>query len=100
VTAATAERLYELLAASLPAWRLSGQVRREEDDAIVVASGIHIIRVTATPAGTPFRWMVATAERKRGAASVIGVLRAVRSVIDPDYAPVRARIAPSSALPS
>ena len=95
MTAAVEERLHELLAASLPAWRIAGEVRREAHGGIVVAAGGLSICVTAAPAGTPFRWMVAAAGRTRGAASVAGVLRTVRSAIDPDYAPVRLRIAPS-----
>jgi hypothetical protein len=100
VTSATAERLHELLAASLPAWRVVGDVRCEADGGILVTAGERAIRVTAAPAGVPFRWMVATAERTRGAASVVGVLRAVRSVIDPAYTPVRLRIAPSAIMPT
>jgi hypothetical protein len=92
---AVGERLYELLDASLPAWRIAGEVRRETDGGIVVTTGGRSMRITPAPAETPFRWMVATTERTRGAASVAGVLRTVRSAIDPDYAPVRLRIAPS-----
>jgi hypothetical protein len=100
VTSAVAEKLHELLAASLPAWRIAGEVWREADGGIVVAAGGQSIRITAAPAGTPFRWMVAGPERTRGAASVVGVLRAVRSAIDPEYAPVRLRIAPSPVVPT
>jgi hypothetical protein len=100
VTLATAERLYELLAASLPAWRIAGDVHREAGGGIVVTAGDLSLRITAAPTGTPFRWMVTGAERTRGAASVVGVLRAVRTVIDPSYAPVRLRIAPTAVPPA
>lgn len=100
MTSAVAERLHELLAASLPAWRIAGEVRRGADGGIIVTAGGQSIRITPMQAGTPFRWMVASAERTRGAASVVGVLRAVRAAIDPQYAPVRLRIAPSVVGPT
>lgn len=100
MTSTTADRLYELLTASLPAWRVAGDVRREVDGGIVVTAGDQTLRITAASPGTPLRWMVATNERTRGAASVVGVLRAVRTVIDPSYAPVRLRIAPSPVVPT
>jgi hypothetical protein len=100
VTSTTADRLYELLAASLPAWRVAGDVQCEAGGGIVVTAGDQSLRITAAPMGTPFRWMVTSTERTRGAASVVGVLRAVRTVIDPSYAPVRLRIAPSPVVPA
>lgn len=100
MTPATADRLYDLLAASLPAWRIAGDVRREDDGTILISAAHQAIRISVAPAGVPFRWMVAIPERTRGAASVIGVLRAVRSAIDPDYTPVRLRIAPSAVVPT
>lgn len=95
-----ADKLHDLLAASLPAWRVEGQVSRDANGGIAIAARNQAIRITAAPAGTPFRWMVSTSGRTRGAASVVGVLRAVRSAIDPEYAPVRLRIAPAPAGPA
>ena len=100
MTSTTADRLHDLLAASLPAWRIAGDVQREAGGGIVVTAGDQSLRITAAPTGTPFRWMVTSAERTRGAASVVGVLRAVRTVIDPSYAPVRLRVAPTPVVPT
>ncbi|HVY43785.1 MAG TPA: hypothetical protein VG966_12195 [Hyphomicrobiaceae bacterium] len=92
---ATLDRLHELLAASLPAWRVAGDVRRGGDGAIAISAAGSEIRVEPAPAGTPFRWMVTVDGRTRGAGSVAGVLRAVRRAIDPGYARLPLRIAPS-----
>ncbi len=84
----------ELLAQSLGAWRVSGDVSREADGALFVTVCEKRLRITRAPADLPFRWMVADGERTRGATSVPGLLRNVRAGIDPGYRPVRLRIAP------
>jgi hypothetical protein len=84
----------ELVAQSLRAWRVSGDVAREPDGVLLVAAGDKRLRITRAPADLPFRWMIADAERTRGATSVSGLLRNVRAAVDPDYRPVRLRIAP------
>ena len=60
--------------------------------AVIKLKGIQI-RVERAPPGLPFRWMVAVNGRKRGAISLVAVLRQVRSALDPDYAMNRVRIA-------
>ena len=47
----------------------------------------------------PFRWMVTIDDRTRGAISLIAVLRAVRTALDPGYAENRARIVFPKVLP-
>jgi hypothetical protein len=89
----TIDRTYALLAASLPAWRVAGQVERAVDGAILITAGDTRMRVTPAPPELPFRWMVAIGERTRGATSISGLLRAVRAAIDPSYGPLRLRIA-------
>jgi hypothetical protein len=84
----------ELLVQSLAAWRVEGNVTRDTDGALLVTSGERRLHVSRAPTGLPLRWMVAEGERTRGAASVSGLLRHVRAVIDPGYRPVRLRIAP------
>lgn len=97
MTALLADKLCGLLDASLAAWRIAGKARRDEAGAIIVNAAGKSIRIAAAAPGTPFRWTVTTPDRTRGAASVVGVLRAVRSAIDPQYSPMRLRVAPSSA---
>jgi len=94
VTAELEGAVHELLAQSLRAWRVGGDVSREADGALLVTAGEKRLRISRAPAGVPFRWMVADGERTRGATSVSGVLRHVRAAVDPGYRPVRLRIAP------
>jgi hypothetical protein len=58
------------------------------------------LRISRAPADLPFRWMVGEGERTRGATSIAGLLRNVRAAVDPDYRPVRLRIAPLPLVPS
>ena len=83
----------DLLAQSLPAWGLLGSVRSEGDGAITVSCNGTEIRIERSPPGLPFRWMVAMNGRKRGAISLVAVLRQVRGALDPGYATNRVRIA-------
>jgi hypothetical protein len=93
------EHAQALLAACLPAWRVQGDVQRAADGAIIVTAADKSIRIAPAPPELPFRWMVSIGERTRGAGSIAGVLRAVRSAVDPDYAPVRLRMAPATIEP-
>ena len=83
-----------LLAASLPAWSLSGSVRRAEDGAIEIEAAGTSARIEAPPPGLPFRYVLVTAERTRGLMSIAALLRAVRTLGDPDYHVAKLRIAP------
>jgi hypothetical protein len=93
------EHVSELLAQSLAAWRVSGEVAREATGTLLVTAGVRCLRISRAPADLPFRWMIDEAGRKRGVASVAGLLRAVRGALDPGYRPVRLRIAPLPLLP-
>ncbi len=84
----------ELLAQSLLAWQLPGTVRAETEGVIVLCCNSANIRVEAAADGLPFRWMVTINGRKRGAVSLIAVLRQVRTALDPGYAINRVRMAP------
>jgi hypothetical protein len=55
--------------------------------------------VTPAPEGVPFRWVVKIGGRTRTALSVAGVLGIVRQVVDPNYRPLRVRIAPAPVVP-
>ena len=85
-----------LLAASLAAWKVAGQVERE-CDRITLTAGEHTLLVAR--GAPPFRWTVTLAGRERGATSIAGLLRTVRRVVDPDHQASRLRIAPSPLVP-
>ena len=89
----------ELLAQSLVAWGLIGSVRRECDGMILVSCNATEIRIEPAPPGLPFRWMVSVNGRKRGAISLVAVLRQVRAALDRGYAMNRVRIAAFPPVP-
>jgi hypothetical protein len=82
----------ELLSACLEAWRLEGRVERADDGAILVSCGGIDIRVERASPELPFRWMVTIAGRKRGAISLVAVLRQLRGALDPGHAANRVRV--------
>ena len=47
-----------------------------------------------------FRWMVMIDGRRRGAISMLAVLRQVREALDPGYAASRVRVAVAPLVPS
>jgi hypothetical protein len=94
VTSATADRVHALLTASLSAWRVTGEVCRAPDGALLLVAGDARFHIARAPPGQPFRWMVTTGDRTRGVTSVAGLLRVVRSIIDPTHPLTRVRIAP------
>ena len=93
-------QLQALMEQSLFAWRLKGSVRGAADGATLVSCDTHQIRIEPSPPGLPFRWAVTVDNHRRGAISIVAVLRQVRAVLDPGYAPVRARVAPLPPVPS
>jgi len=89
----------ELLAQSLVAWRVAGKVARASDGALVIGGGRKSIRIDPAPSPQMFRWMVTVDGRKRGAISLLAVLRQVREALDPNYAANRVRIAVAPLVP-
>jgi hypothetical protein len=94
------ELLHALLVESLAAWRVAGSVVRAVDGALVVTGARKDIRIDRAPPHVMFRWMVAVDGRKRGAISLVAVLRQVREALDPGYAANRVRIAVAPLVPS
>jgi hypothetical protein len=90
----------ELLSASLDAWRLDGNVGRAGDSSILVSCRGTDIRIERAPQDVPFRWTVTVAGRRRGAISLVAVLRQVRTALDPDYAVNRVRVTSAPLVPS
>jgi hypothetical protein len=93
------EIVEELLVQSLRAWRVSGDVSHEADGALRVTAGDRSLRISRAPANLPFRWIVTEGEQDRRVTSIAGLLRTVRLAVDPDYRPVRLRVAPLPVLP-
>ena len=89
----------ELLAQSLVAWRVAGSVERASDGALLISGTAKDIRIAPAPHAM-FRWMVTVDGRKRGAISLVAVLRQVREALDPGYAANRLRIAVAPLVPS
>jgi hypothetical protein len=90
----------ELLAQSLLAWRLPGKVECASDGALLIGGSRRSIRIDPAPPHPMFRWMVTIDGRKRGAISLVAVLRQVREALDPGYAANRVRIAVAPLVPS
>jgi hypothetical protein len=90
----------ELLAQSLVAWRVAGSVERTSDGTLVIGGSSRDIRIDQAPPRVMFRWMVTVDGRKRGAISLVAVLRQVREALDPGYAANRVRIAVAPLVPS
>jgi len=91
---------HALLVESLAAWRVAGRVARAVDGALVIGGTRKDIRIERAPPPSLFRWMVTVDGRKRGAISLVAVLRQVREALDPGYAASRVRIAVAPLVPS
>jgi hypothetical protein len=89
----------ELLAQSLVAWRVAGDVQRSPDGTIVICGALKDIRINPAPSDQMFRWMVTIGRRKRRAISLVGVLRQVREALDPGYAANRVRVVLTPLVP-
>jgi hypothetical protein len=100
LSATANDTVEELLAQSLIAWRVAGSVARASDGALVIGGTRKDIRIERAPPHVMFRWMVAVDGRKRGAVSLVAVLRQVREALDPGYAANRVRIAVAPLVPS
>jgi hypothetical protein len=99
VTSRSLDCVHALMTQSLAAWRLAGRVVRSDDGALNVSCNGDDIRIERAPADVPFRWMVTIGGRRRGAISVVAVLRQVRARLDPGYAAQRLRVAPVPVVP-
>ena len=91
--------VHELLMQSLAAWRVVASVRSEADGVIVICGSHKDIRIARAPDDLMFRWIVTVKGRKRGAISLVAVLRQVREALDPGYAASRIRVAVSPLAP-
>ena len=81
--------IHDLLAASLAWWKVDGVINVEPNGAMSITRADipnEPLRIARAPAGLPFRWQVTFAGRTRSLSSVAGVLRTVRSVVDPAWA--------------
>ena len=90
----TDEKLLALLRTSLALWKVDATIATRDDDSLLLTlDDDSRVSVGRAPAGIPFRWMVTTpAGRDRPASSVAGLLRVLRSTLDPSWRPGRARV--------
>ena len=93
-----AELVDELLTQSLKAWRVPGGVERDGEGVLVIGQNGKSIRIEVAQ-HPMFRWTVSVDNRKRGAVSLVAVLRQVREMLDPDYAGQRIRVAMAPLVP-
>jgi hypothetical protein len=63
------------------------------------SSGKKNIRIQPEPKDSVLRWTVTIDGRKRGAISLLAVLRQVREALDPEHAGSRVRIAVAQLVP-
>jgi len=78
---------------------VAGHVARASDGALLIGGSAKDIRIEQA-SHAMFRWTVTVDGRKRGAISLVAVLRQVRETLDPGYAAVRVRIAAAPLVPS
>ena len=90
----------QLLTQSLAAWRVAGSIRSEAGGVIVICGNHKDIRIARVPDDLMFRGIVTIEGRKRGAISLVAVLRQVREALDPGYAGRRVRVAVNPLVPS
>ena len=90
----------ELLAQSLIAWRVAGVIEQAGEGTLVITGNRKSVRIDPAPPHLMFRWTVTVDGRKRGAVSLVGVLRQVREVLDPGYTASRVRITVAPLVPS
>ena len=100
MTNGVSDLVHQLLVQSLAAWKATGQAQREADGSVLVTAGDKRLCISRAPSDLPCRWMVDDGARTRGATGIAGLLRIVRTAVDPDYRAVRLRIAPLPLLPS
>jgi hypothetical protein len=99
VSTTVPEYVAALLQQSLPAWGLAGDVRRSADGGLEVRAATAQLRISRTPAGLPFRWLVEVGDRRRPVSGVSGLLRTVRASLDPSFRPIAVRIAALPLVP-
>ena len=99
MSAAPNDLVRELLAQSLLAWRVVGNVERAGDGALVIGGTCKNIRIDQARPDSMFRWTVTVDGRNRGAISLVAVLRQVREALDPGYAANRVQIAVAPLVP-
>ena len=86
-------RVADLLTQSLSLWGVAGRVGSGAGERIEIAAAGKSLAVRRADPGAPFRWTIETPGRRRHALSVHGVLKVVRSELDPAYEPGRLRVA-------
>src|SRR5262245_27151393 len=99
MTAEMPELLATLLRESLAAWGVDGAVSRTGDWSLQLDAGQVRLAIVRARGDLPFRWLVVSNDRRRGASGIAGLLRTVRAAVDPNYRPIRVRITALPAAP-
>lgn len=89
--------LRALLADSLMLWGVVGRVDIVDVGIRITAGGLMLHVASALPGEAPIRWWLISEARRRPAASMLGLLRALRYALNATSAePARARVAAPS----
>ncbi|MGE0699191.1 MAG: hypothetical protein AB7O57_08870 [Hyphomicrobiaceae bacterium] len=95
--AVTDARVAALVRASLALWRVDATLALAVDGSLTItAHELPVIVVSRAPPAIPFRWLISRGGRDRPASSVAGLLRVLRSTLDPSWRGGRARVVPLS----
>jgi hypothetical protein len=89
----------DLLVESLTAWGVAATIGRDGDGNLVLHAGQLALSIRRAPSDLPFRWLVCSDGRSRGASGVVGLLRLVRAAVDPAHRPIRVKIAALTRVP-
>ena len=91
---ATDAQVLRLMRASLALWRIGATIETAPEGGWrVITDAGGVVRIGRASPDIPFRWMIVTdTDRERPASSMTGLLRVLRSVLDPDWRPGRARV--------
>ena len=75
------------------------KVSRGTDGVLTLTSDQSVLTIERASREMPFRWIVHVEQRRRAAASVVGVLRMIRETFAIGYAPSQIVIAPLPQAP-
>lgn len=91
--AVTHAAVLALIRASLALWGVDAAVSVGAGGLIGIVHSSATMGIDRAPAALPFRWLVTIGARQRAASSATGLLRVIRSELDPSWRPGRVRIA-------
>ena len=93
MSAAVPDCVVVLLQESLAAWRVRAVIRRSPDGSLELCAADVLLTIARAPDGLPFRWLVGEPQRRRPVSGLPGLLRTLRTAVDPGFRPLPVRIA-------